>query len=109
MWCNGALILRPGTPAFDCPTCGSAWEVIWPSEATCHGIVRLLMMRPDPQNRNWMPGETLIDLMVENGQHGIFDGFTREPGTAALVVDDMSIRIDNLPALTTHSPKAVSA
>jgi hypothetical protein len=108
LWCDGALILRPGTPNFDCPTCDSAWEVIWPSEETCVGIVRLLMMRPDPKNRNWLPGETLIDLMWENGRHGVFDGLELdEPGTAvALSVDETTIRIDKL-ALTSSPPKAV--
>lgn len=97
--CNGALILRPGTPAFDCPTCGSTSEVVWPSEQMCRGIVRLLTMRPDPATRNWEPGETLVDLAWENGQHGVFDAVESDSGepSIALTIAEDRIMVDTLP------------
>jgi hypothetical protein len=56
------------------------------------------MMRPDPTTRNWFPGETLHDLMFENASHGIFDHLGETSGTL-FGVDDLGIRVDNLPAL----------
>jgi hypothetical protein len=66
------------------------------------GVERLLMMRPDPSTRNWFPGETLGDLMMENGAHGILDQFQHlavTPGVSLFTVEEGRIRMDNLPAL----------
>lgn len=70
-------------------------EIIWPTEAMVKAVERLLMMRPAPAHRNWFPGETLHDLMFENGAHGIFD----HVGSGEFVVEDGGIRVDTLPAL----------
>ena len=98
--CSYNAELEPFQPAFACPECGAVTEVIWPDAETVQGVVRLLMMRPHAENRNWKPGESLIDLMVENAEHGIFDGagLDAAPGTALLVVDDNRIQTDALPA-----------
>jgi hypothetical protein len=67
-----------------------------------NGVERLLMMRPDPSTRNWFPGETLGDLMMENGAHGIFDHLGHlavTPGVSLFTVEEERIRVDNLPAL----------
>lgn len=77
-------------------------EIVWPSEAMTFSIERLLLMRPDPTTQNWVPGETLIDLMYENGTHGIF---TDVPGE--LIVDEKEIRMDSLPATRKPELKAV--
>jgi len=34
-------------------------------------IEAILLLRPNPANRNWLPGETLADLVLENVVHGI--------------------------------------
>jgi len=96
--------LQPSTPWFECDFCGAVTEVIWPTGRIIKGVERLLMMRPDPSTRNWTPNETLSDLMVENGAHGVFDcleqlGLTAEPGKSLLSVDDEGIRVDRLPSL----------
>jgi len=65
------------------------------------GVERILMMRPDPSTRNWVPGETLQDLMWENGQHGILNQFEpyAVPGLSLFSVDEDRIRRDSLPVL----------
>lgn len=84
----------------ECRVCGQVTEIIWPSEAMVKGIERLLMMRPDPTTRNWRPGETLHDLMFENGAHGIFDNLpSLDPGTPLFGVTDTTVMHDRLPAL----------
>lgn len=100
----GAGLLQRFAPNFQCDFCGAVTEVIWPAESIVAGVERLLMMRPDPSTRNWKPGETLSDLVVENAVHGIFDnleqlGLTATPGKSLLSVDDERIRVDRLPSL----------
>lgn len=90
--------------------CDTVSEIVWPSEEMARGIYRLLMMRPNYTNRNWLPGETLNDLMWENGENGIFDhlearGVEATPGTDLFVVEGDHIRIDALPALTPVRPR----
>jgi hypothetical protein len=65
-------------------------------------VERLLLMRPDPMTQNWEPNETLIDLMWENGAHGIFTG-----ATGKLTVNESEIRMDTLPA--TRRPELVGS
>jgi ribosomal protein S27E len=98
----GAEQLKRFQAWIECRICGQVTDVIWPPEAMVHGVERLLMMRPDPTTRNWYPGETLGDLMMENGTHGIFDKFEHlavTPGESLFSVDDDRIRRDKLPAL----------
>jgi hypothetical protein len=64
------------------------------------GVERLLSMRPNVASRNWEPGETLIDLMVENGQHGVFNQLPAAlPGNSLLHVEEGRIVTDALPML----------
>lgn len=91
--CAYAVALRFGSPVFDCRDCGLGVEVRWPSETMRHGIERLLMLRPVPATRNWLPGETLHDLLVENVRHGV--GPTDIGQRIAIVGDD--ITQDTLP------------
>jgi hypothetical protein len=65
---------RPGglTPThMMCPACGSAWPARWPADTVRRGVEQILGDRPDPAKRNWFPGETLADLVLENAIHGI--------------------------------------
>lgn len=96
--CPNADVARPGQP-FRCCECGVVCDVEWPSEEMRHGIERLLLMRPDPSKQNWHPGETLLDLMAENAQHGIYDfPESYDMASTALVVDEERIRVDTLPS-----------
>lgn len=104
--CPSALDLAPLTPVLQCWECGTRTEVEWPSEEMVYGIERLLLMRPDVTKQNWTPGETLVDLVTENGMHGIFalpEGF--EP---RLIVDPERIRVDTLPVTFRRELKAVT-
>lgn len=73
-YCRGAMVVEPGEPFF-CPDCamqGNGFlpmRVVWPRER--HTIEKLLLMRPNPQNRNWFPYETVAMLREENRVHGI--------------------------------------
>lgn len=109
--CPSGEQLYPFTPHgfnppthFRCRECGTATEVIWPSEEMVRGVERILMMRPDPSTRSWFPGETLNDLMWENGAHGVLDHLDQlelgcKPGDMLFAVEETRIRVDNLPAL----------
>lgn len=99
--CPSALAVDRFASVFACTECGLRAEILWPPEDMVYAIERLLLMRPDVTTQNWEPGETLPELMWENGAHGIFDGVPGE-----LIVDDRSIRMDTLPA--TYRPGLVA-
>jgi hypothetical protein len=105
----GAERLQRFQPYAECRFCGQVTEVVWPSPEMVQGIERLLMMRPDPTTRNWYPGETLHDLMFENGAHGVFDNVPElETGQSLFGVDDFGIRVDRLPALQRQKRKSIT-
>jgi len=95
---------------FRCWDCGITAEIEWPPDELIFSAERLLMMRPDPKNRNFDPRtETLNDLMFENGAQGIFDHVDELDlhGVSdhnILTVDNNRIRRDRLP-LTGHWPQ----
>lgn len=107
--CPGAEQLQPCTPHFKCVECGTVTEVIWPTEDMVVGVERLLMMRPDPSTRNWHPGETLHDLMWENGEHGLLSNPPDDvkPGDLLMVLEGERIRVDNAPAIKHRVRKAI--
>lgn len=111
--CPRAMRLQSFTPHLECDLCGTTTEVIWPSESMVAGVERLLMMRPDPSTRNWVPGETLHALMFENGAHGIFDNLSEQlgaaPGESLFVVEDERIRMDGLPVIKHRVRKEIAA
>lgn len=47
--------------------CGLEFPVLWPPDPIA--IAALLVMRPVPATRNWLPGETVEDLAAENAAH----------------------------------------
>lgn len=108
--CPSATAPKFGAPAFECRLCGTVTEIIWPSDEMRQGVERLLMMRSNWANRNWLPHETLHDLMRENGQHCVFDnleqlGLEVSPGDSLLTVTDTEIRHDQLPQLVVPSTR----
>lgn len=102
----GATAVDDGTPVWveGCWDCGATTTLIWPAAPMVAGIERLLAMRPDPNTRNWTPGETLHDLVRENALHGLFSDPSIDalaallPDPELLVVDDDRIVLDYLPA-----------
>lgn len=67
--CGSALQLNRGEREFQCWDCGEQAEVVWPANAV--DIETMLLMRPHRKNRNWNPGETLHDLLLENLANGV--------------------------------------
>lgn len=75
--CRETIVINFGEIYF-CPQClnaahgGKARKVIFPADR--EAIERLLILRPNPDNRNWLPHETVEDLRKENAEHGIKEG-----------------------------------
>lgn len=75
--CTSALALPPGTEAMQCWDCGAIVPlIVWPPDVA--SIEAVLAYRPDPNTRNWEPGETVTDLIAENAVHGIVPSEWRE-------------------------------
>lgn len=54
---------------FRCNRCGLVCRSVWPDNLS--DIEWVLSQRPLPETRNWLPGETLDELLGENIGHGI--------------------------------------
>ena len=73
--CRGVEIAARTDHRFFCCSCGNKtagglWlRVQWPD--TAEAIEAALLVRPDPDTRNWELGETVDDLRAENAEHGI--------------------------------------
>ena len=49
--------------------CGLTCAADWPPNV--HDIEQVVLCRPVPSTRNWLPGEDLHDLLRENLNHGL--------------------------------------
>lgn len=90
------------TPATVCWECGGRTQVVWPAEEMVYGIERLLLLRRNRKYQNWLPGETLVDLQRENGEHGVFNFLNPEdwsPGELLMGATEIAITMDELPML----------
>lgn len=67
--------------AFHCMRCGLTCPADWPDNIA--DIERVLAQRPFSETRNWLPGETVDDLLMENAVHGLIrpDGLPGGPLT----------------------------
>jgi hypothetical protein len=86
-WCIHADHCGPGPQTgrvggltldlWHCFRCGLVCPADWPAAAA--DINALLAARPQPETRNWLPGETVEDLLAENAIHGLLpaDGPSR--------------------------------
>jgi hypothetical protein len=74
-WCSGCQNASEEDHRFFCTECsngaaGGKWiAVVWPADR--EEIELALGQRPHPDNRNWLPGETIADLWLENAAHGV--------------------------------------
>lgn len=70
--CKNAVALLLGDPIMVCHgdrhACGAESPVMWPRDP--EAIATILRMRPVPLTQNWLPHETLQDLLTENAEHG---------------------------------------
>lgn len=75
--CTGAEFANFADPRFFCCACrNAAWDhkplkVVLPTAKQRAEIDAVLAKRDDPHTRNWMPGETVADLKVENVTRGV--------------------------------------
>lgn len=73
--CNDAQFACPDDRRFMCGNCANAvvggfWRpVVWPKDRA--KVEELLMARPDPTTRNWLPHETVAQLKAENKERGL--------------------------------------
>jgi hypothetical protein len=73
--CGGAQLASREEHRFFCIDClnvavGGQWRrVHWPEDAA--DIEAVLLRRPDPETRTWLPTQTLSDLLAENTDHGL--------------------------------------
>ena len=65
-YCTEAHLVEPGD-RFECGNCGESYGVEFPDDKLL--IDAALGRRVVPQTRNWLPGETVTDLVTENEQH----------------------------------------
>lgn len=87
-WCDNAMQVERGQLDFCCAgldSCGCLAEITWPADPAA--IEMLLEMRPAKKTRNWVPGESLEDLIAENAIHGVLPQ-DLGPGTLAQIVDE---------------------
>lgn len=97
--CSAAASLDRFQDGFVCE-CGYPVSVVWPSEAMVHGVERLLLMRPSRKNQNWLPQETLHDLLQENAENGVLTLHAEALESGGLLaIHDDRISLDVLPIL----------
>lgn len=74
--CREAVVIDYGEIHF-CPNClnlahgNKARRVVFPEPEKRKAIETLLSRRPNPDNRNWLPHESIQDLQNENVTHGL--------------------------------------
>lgn len=74
--------------------CGLRCAASWPPNVA--DIERMVMPRPVPSTRNWVPGEDLHDLLIESAAHGLLPASREqlesgESGTTLRIVGDRII------------------
>jgi hypothetical protein len=83
-WCTNALCVTRGQLLFRCEgldACGMVADLTWPADPDA--VEALLAHRPVSRTRNWLPGETLTDLVAENAAHGVLPAAWGELADAA--------------------------
>lgn len=70
--CGAGVAADPDYTAGYCFGCGAIHtQVVMPSDEDRLNIEHVLLARPRTENRSWHPGETLIDALIENADHGV--------------------------------------
>lgn len=91
-WCVNADHYGPGPTtgriggltddAFHCMRCGLVCPAVWPENRV--DIQQVLNQRPMFETRNWLPEETVFDLIAENAAHGLLDADSIGGGVIAV-------------------------
>ncbi len=85
-----------------CRECGWQGAALWPAPELAEQLLAVLALRPMPSTRNWLPGETVADLLLQNTQHGI--GVPELDGDGVLLMVADGRVVDVHPALAAASP-----
>ena len=99
-WCTSALSLPPGWDVFQCWDCHWRAPIVWPADLA--GIVSVLALRPDPKTRNWEPGESILDLVRENIEHGILpdlDELEKANAAGPLILEQDGVIVTGAPGI----------
>lgn len=68
--CASAMAVEVGAADVRCWDCGEViGPIVWPPDPPAIAVI--LGYRPHRVNRNWLPGETLADLLMENIAHHV--------------------------------------
>lgn len=102
---NGVAWFHPtwGDTSMRCWDCGWTTEHLgWPVDP--FAIEAILLQRPDEKTRNWLPGETLDMLLMENVLHGIMPPVPENGSDGQIMVtcDDVLIGGSLMSALPEH-------
>ena len=85
--CGGAEDVAPAEPVFYCLSCGNAdndgrvMTIEFPADRAA--IEEALLKRPEMETRNWLPGESVDDLITENRKHGLDEQVSPGSGSSA--------------------------
>ena len=72
--CSGFSVPRRDSALHLCLGCWHGGDIRWRVASWSTDTVeieKLLLLRPNPGNRNWRGGETLVDIRQENIAHGL--------------------------------------
>lgn len=84
--CPSAMTIPVGTTTVTCWDCGAViGPIVWPNDPA--GIEAILSYRPDPNTRNWDPGQTLEELLLENAEAGDVPPEWRALDSGTVVID----------------------
>lgn len=90
--CHNATQVNRWEPIFRCVGaggCGWSTDLLWPADP--EAIETLLLMRPDVTTQNWLPGETVQQLLTENATHGVIPPHML--GEAGCILETRSERV----------------
>ena len=70
--CGAGVAADPQFSAGYCFECGAIHtNVVFPDDEDRLNIEHVLLARKRMENRNWNEGETLIEMLADNGEHGV--------------------------------------
>lgn len=68
--CYSAQVGDPQDPRYFCVTCGLGWfDVVYPKPEFIEALEELFAMVPLPENRNWVPSETIASIKRSISDH----------------------------------------
>lgn len=66
--CRSATQVQPDAKRWRCLECGARYTLLWPGR---RGEIEAALRVRRIVNQNWLPTETVEDLLIENIEHGL--------------------------------------